>query len=192
MAKLMDDRGMTPTGYRRHYRRTGLGLGFNKDNYALESEQVLQRRSVAPAPAAAADMGMQGAAPSPSGASGIADLLYGRSSAQLGGKFGAQGMRSSSMLGEALGTASAEAQLAGYQYEQQARAQSFNEWQGRQQVGMQKQQLALQRKQLNQAWDMYTGTLDLQRYFQMASAMERNAPSPRPPWGYGGTSISGG
>jgi len=187
---LMDDRGMTPTGYRRHYKRTGLGLGFNADNYTLDSEQVIQRQSAgAAAPAAAGGMGAP--AQSPTGASGIADLLYGRASAQLGGKFGAQGMRSSSMLGEALGTASAESQLAGYQYEQQARAQSFNEWRGRQEVGMQKEQLTLQKKQINQAWDMYTGTLDLQRYFQMAQGMERNAPSPRPPWGYGGTQQPG-
>ena len=184
MAKLMDDRGMTPTGYRRHYKRTGLGLGFNADNYTMDSEQVIQRQSAAPAPAAAGGMGAP--APSPTGASGIADLLYGKASAQLGNQFGASGMRSSSMLGEALGTASAEAQLAGYQYEQQARAQSFNEWRGRQEVGMQKEQLKLQKKQINQAWDMYTGTLDLQRYFQMAQGMERNAPSPALPRGYGG------
>lgn len=122
-----------------------------------------------------------GAASGEYAGSGLADLLYARSKAQLGSQYGAAGLRSSSMFGEALGSASVEAQLAGWQYGQQARQQRFNEWQGRQNVQMQKRQLALQRQQMHMAWNQYMGQLDIQDYWQRMDAYGRYAPIGSPP-----------
>jgi len=99
----------------------------------------------------------------------LANLLFGRTMAQVSGEFGRRGLMGSTMYGAASARASAEAQLAAWQMEQTMRQLGMQE----RQVGIQEAQLRLNWLSMREGWKQWRAQMSLQdrwRWIELALA----------------------